>query len=105
PLCGSTRVRSVRWSAPGSRGCAEGMDTNTRPGPAPEPPVPATPPPTPVAQPSTRDGLLRLLALLSLLGASTVLYVLAGMAAMSAVATTGGALFATWQHRDGGRPH
>jgi hypothetical protein len=67
------------------------METNTQPGPAPELPPGK-------AAPSTREGMLRLLALLSLLGASTVLYILAGMAAMSAVATTGGALFAAWQH-------
>ncbi|NUP53096.1 MAG: hypothetical protein HOW97_38110 [Catenulispora sp.] len=71
------------------------MDTNTQPGPAPEMPADTTPPVA--VAPSMREGVLRLLALLSLLGASTVLYILAGMAAMSAVATTGGALFAAWQ--------
>lgn len=78
--------------------CAGGMDSNTQPGPAPEMPA-GTTPPVVAAAPSTREGgILRLLALLSLLGVSTMLYILAGMAAMSAVATTGGALFTAWQH-------
>lgn len=50
----------------------------------------------------TREGLVRLLALLSLLGASAAIYVLAGAAAMPVVAGGATALFAAWQHRSGG---
>lgn len=74
--------------------------TNTKS--SPTPPQPAPPVPAPTATPSAREGWLRLAALLSLLGASAGLYLLAGASAMSTVATAGTALFATWQHRGGG---
>lgn len=65
------------------------------------PTQPATPPA--VAEASTQEGLLRLAALLALLGAAAGLYAWAGPAALSAVAVIGTGLFAAWQrHGDDG---
>lgn len=75
------------------------MDTNTEPAALPDRPAGSPDP----GKPSTREGLLRLVALLSLLGASAGLYALAGSGTMSTVATVGTALFATWQHRSSGK--
>jgi hypothetical protein len=78
------------------------MDTDTA-GDIPESSPPASPIPPPAAGVSTQEGLLRLAALLVLLGAAAGLYAWAGPAALSAVAAVGTGLFAAWQHRgDGG---
>jgi hypothetical protein len=80
------------------------MDNDTPAGiPTTDPPAQATPPAA--AEASMQEGLLRLAALLALLGAAGGLYAWAGPTALSAVAVVGTGLFTAWQRRgdDGSR--
>lgn len=60
---------------------------------------PARPGPLPSTEAPLRDRVFELVALVSLLGIASAVYVVAGPAAFSAVVSAGVGLFATWRAR------